>query len=81
MVQPLSLCRVTPMWLARLDRSARGADFRVRFRVPPNVHATRSPHCPAQEVGCHPDLLIDSDAVHDAGVCGLVFDKRLPARP
>ena len=54
MVQPLRPCRTTRLWLTRLDLKARDADLRVRCRVLLKVHAGRSPHRAAREIGCHP---------------------------
>ena len=54
MVQPMRLCRATRLWLTRLDRKARDADLRVRCRVLLKVHAGKSPHAAAREIGCAP---------------------------
>jgi len=54
MVQALRLRRATRLWLARLKRKARDADLRDRCRVLLKVHAGKSPHAAAREIGCAP---------------------------
>lgn len=50
----MQLRRTTRKSLTRLDRKSRDADLRVRCRLLLKVHAGRSPHRAAREIGCHP---------------------------
>ena len=76
MVQPLRLRRATRLWLARLDRKARDADLRVRCRVLLKVHAGKSPHAAAREIGCAPvDGVPHRSAIRSEGESS-VFDGR-----
>lgn len=76
MQQPLRLRRATRLWLTRLDRKARDADLRVRCRVLLKVHAGKSPHRAAREIGCHPATASRIVARFVARGEGSVFDGR-----
>ena len=76
MVQRLRLRRATRLWLTRLDRKARDADLRVRCRVLLKVHAGKSPHAAAREIGCAPWTACRIVAQFLSGGEARVFDGR-----